>query len=180
VLVGVAALWAITQTSHLDFSLRRWEKFQSTWGSDARWLVDEVAITSLPEAGPLGFGPGVFSVVFPYFNHLDQRANGNWLFLHNDYLQTLMEWGWVGGLLWAALFFGGMAVGIRSLTTKGQSRGWYPRQRLLLPVSLIALGGVALHAAVDFPLQIASIQLYVITYLGICWGSANWERRIES
>jgi O-Antigen ligase len=180
ILVGVAALWAITQTSHLDLSLRRWEKFQSTWESDARWLVDEVAITSLPEAGPLGFGPGAFSVVFPYFNHLDQRAKGNWLFLHNDYLQTLMEWGWVGGLLWAALFFGGMVVGIRSLTTKGQSRGWYPRQRLLLPVSLIALGGVALHAAVDFPLQIASIQLYVMTYLGICWGSANWGRRIES
>jgi hypothetical protein len=180
-LVGAAALWAITQTSHLDLSLHRWGKFQSTWGNDARWVVDKTAIVSLPEAGPLGFGPGAFSVVFPYFNDLDERANGSWLFLHNDYLQTLMEWGWLGGLLWAGLFFGGMIVAIRSLTNKSQSTGWYPRQRLLLPVSLIALGGVALHATVDFPLQIASIQLYAMTYLGICWASGSWgKKRSES
>jgi len=175
-LVGAAALWAVTQASHLDLSLQRWEKFQSTWGSDGRWLVDKAAIAALPAAGPLGFGPGAFSVVFPYFNELDERAQGRWLFLHNDYLQTLMEWGWIGGLLWAGVFFGGMIVAARSLTNKQSSAGWYPRQRLLLPVSLIALGGGALHAAVDFPLQIASIQLYAATYLGICWGSGFWGK----
>jgi hypothetical protein len=176
VLVGAAALWAVTQASHLDLSLQRWDKAQSSWESDGRWLVDQAAISALPAAGPLGFGPGAFSVVFPSFNHLDEGAQGNWLFLHNDYLQTLMEWGWIGGLLWAGVFFGGMIVAVRSLTNKRRSAGWYPRQRLLLPVSLIALGGVALHAAVDFPLQIASIQLYAAAYLGICWGSGSWGK----
>jgi hypothetical protein len=173
-LVGAAALWAVTQASHLDLSLQRWDKLQSSWERDGRWLVDRAAIAALPATGPAGFGPGAFSIVFPYFNKLDERAQGNWLFLHNDYLQTLMEWGWIGGLLWGGVFFGGMIVAMLSLTNKGRSAAWYPRQRLLLPVSLIALGGLAVHAAVDFPLQIASIQLYAATYLGICWGSGGW------
>ncbi len=173
VVVGAATLWTIVRVSQLDLSLKRWEKVQSSLAADARWVVDEAAIEALPTAGPLGFGPGAFSVVFPFFNRYDTSPDG-WLYLHNDYLQTLMEWGWVGGFLWAGVFFGGMFVGLRSLTDKGRSGGWYPRQRLLLSVSLVALGGVALHAAVDFPLQIASIQLYAAVYLGICWGAGRW------
>ena len=176
VVVGAATLWTIVRVSQLDLSLKRWEKVQASLAADARWVVDQAAIEALPTAGPLGFGPGAFSVVFPFFNQYEASPDG-WLYLHNDYLQTLMEWGWVGGFLWAGVFFGGMFVGLRSLTDKGRSSGWYPRQRLLLSVSLVALGGVALHAAVDFPLQIASIQLYAAVYLGICWGAGGWGRQ---
>jgi hypothetical protein len=95
--------------------------------------------------------------------------------LHEDYLQTALEWGWLGSALWALLFFGGIVVGIRSY--KQYAPDWAPRRRLLQPLVIIALIGVALHAIIDFPLQIASIQLYVTTYLGLCWGSGPWNQR---
>ena len=196
--VGVVAFWAIVQTSHLDRSLGRWEQTRATWERDARWVADRVAIKALPQAGALGFGPGTFSAVFPQFQQgAGERAQGSWLFLHDDYLQTLLEWGWVGGLLWAGLFFGGIIVALRSLAgrphpnplPRGEGKAWLrasdrhegvqwlPRQRMVLSLALVALGGVALHAAVDFPLQISSIQLYAATYLGVCWGAGRWPRQ---
>jgi hypothetical protein len=76
------------------------------------------------------------------------------------------------------LFFGGIAVGIRSYK-RYAAADWAPRRRVLQPFVIIALIGVALHATVDFPLQIASIQLYVATYLGLCWGSNSWNQRSD-
>jgi O-antigen ligase len=134
-----------------------------------------VALSALRDTGLFGFGPGTFRVIFPAYNQaVNNLAPGTWRFLHEDYLQIAMEWGWLGSALWAALFVGGIIFALVNLR-KPEARTWSWRRRLILPLAVIALAGVALHAAVDFPLQIASIQLYVATYLGLCWGSARWR-----
>ncbi len=221
VLAGGAAilllLFAIGSAAHLDRPVRRWEKLGEQMSGDARWSASRIALNILPSGGPFGFGPGTFRAIFPAYNKAEgQPVGGEWRFLHEDYLQTVMEWGWLGSMLWAALFFGGMANAAlclrrQSAFRRGAARKteklktetrkldeplqisasqrfsvsaftqeWSWRRRLILPLTVIALAGVAVHALVDFPLQIASIQLYVATYLGLCWGSARWNSATRS
>ena len=172
------ALIALAQATHLEQPLNRWQSLGERIPNDARWQASRVALGALSDVGLFGFGPATFRVVFPSYNGVAvQQVPGIWRFLHEDYLQTVLEWGWLGSILWALLFFGGIAVGVRSY--KRYSPDWTPRRRLLQPFVIIALIGVGLHAMVDFPLQITSIQLYVATYLGLCWGSGFWNRGSE-
>jgi hypothetical protein len=168
------ALIALAQATHLEQPLNRWQSVGEGIPADARWQASRVALGALPQAGVFGSGPGTFRAVFPSYNAGSTHpVSGSWRFLHQDYLQTILEWGWVGSSVWALLFFGGMVIGIRSYRRYG-TRCWIPRRRVMQPVAIIALAGVAMHALVDFPFQIESIQLYVATYLGVCWGSSLW------
>ena len=172
----VFTLFAIARVSRLNEPLQRWNELSSHLPEDARWLASRAALRALGDSSWFGFGPGTFRVIFPYYTSgLGPNIEGTWRFLHEDYLQTLLEWGWLGGVLWGLLFFGGIFVAIRNLRTPGRSLEWLPRQRRFLPAIVLALLGIAVHALVDFPLQIASLQLYVAVYLGICWGSTQWE-----
>jgi O-antigen ligase len=176
---GVALLlaaYAMTRSVDVERSLGRWEQAAEVIPLDARWTVTRIAFNALPESGWFGFGAGTFHVVFPYLTggSSDARLSGFWRYLHQDYLQALLEWGWIGAALWGWIFFGGIAVGVMRLRSTG-AETWKPRRRLLLPLIVLALAGVAAHAAVDFPLQIASIQLYAAVFVGICWSSRAWR-----
>src|SRR5205085_4642481 len=111
---GAAAIlfviFAIGQATHLEKPVQRREKLSEQMSVDARWSVSRIALKILPEAGAFGFGPGTFRVVFPAYTRRasDASVAGQWRFLHEDYLQTEIEWGWLGSLLWAVLFFGGI------------------------------------------------------------------------
>jgi O-antigen ligase/polysaccharide polymerase Wzy-like membrane protein len=172
--VGLAFI-AFAQASHFEQAFSRWQLRSEHIPTDARWQASRVAVRALSDAGFFGFGPGTFRVVFPTYNRSgSNQVPGTWRFLHEDYLQTLLEWGWTGGILWALLFFGGITVSIRAYREHAR-REWTPRRRVLQPLVIIALMGAAVHALVDFPVQIESIQLYMATYLGLCWGSMLWR-----
>ena len=183
VVLALGLLGAVAWTAGLDRPLARWAQLPKQAREEGRWPAAGVALEAVRENGSaLGLGPGTFSVAFPYYTGpLGDRLNGVWNYLHEDYLQTAMEWGGVGVMLWSGIFFGGIGVGAWRAWGRGDRvararRSWHPRARLLLPLVVLALGGVALHALVDFPLQVASLQLYVAAYLGVCWGAVAWGR----
>ena len=153
----------------------RWSELATATGKDAsvvqRLLVSQVCFHMMPDSGVWGFGPGSFFLCFPHYTaYLNGAVDGVWYYAHEDYLQAIVEWGYFGSAFLAFIFFGGIWMGWRRLRGKPLAE----EDRVLLTVTLMALAGVAVHAAFDFPLQIASLQLYTATYLGICWGSPGF------
>jgi O-antigen ligase len=138
-----------------------------------------------------GFGPGTF----PAFG--DSYLEGEPILryqhfeaAHQDYLQTVIEWGWVGTFFWALLLVPPLVFLLRAAlrsprsakrTFEGYRIGWADHLGAFLkgvPDSsdpCIAAAGAtaflltALHALVDFPMQIASIQLYFLTIAALGW-----------
>lgn len=164
----------------LQVQFGRWQDTVRQLGAGdllgTRLLAQSAALRAVPDAGVFGFGPGCFQAIFPYYtDFLGDRIDGIWRYLHADYVQTLLEWGVLGTALWSVIFFGGFARGVKHY--RSPEAGGDSQHDLLLPAVLLALAGVAVHALVDFPLQIASIQLYVVVYLGLCWG---WTVRTTS
>ncbi len=161
----------VAQVSHAEKPIERWREEMKEVPTDARWTAQRLAIGALSEVGLFGFGPGTFAAAFPQFEARAGIASaGEWQDLHEDYLQAILEWGWLGSLCWAVIFFGGIAAGVVALR---RSRGIRPTPRIarLLPLLLISLCATAVHSLVDFPLQVLSLQLLVAIYIGLCWGS---------
>ncbi len=174
VLIGAVALitwgagWAVSQD--------RWQRLFATHGEATlsnRLEVDRACLPGVAAAGWVGEGPGTFAVIFPALQASDANApDGRWLAAHDDYLQTFLEWGAVGATAWSVYFFGALG---RSLA--GLRRGdWRREDRAWALGFALALGGVAIMAAVDFPLQVASLQLDVAVVVGLGWSSARWPR----
>jgi O-antigen ligase len=179
-LAGYALIFLFVLGGLLSISLfGRWE---TSWGRFRSLGMDpserspvEIYIHMVPKAGWLGFGPGTFQVVFPSYQHsynFGERPAPEfwtthfWPHAHEDYLQMLIEWGYVGTALWGIVILGGIYVGVRRLmSTRDLEFGW------LLFCSLLGIAGTLVHALLDFPLQIASIQLYFCVLLGICWSA---------
>jgi hypothetical protein len=73
------------------------------------------------------------------------------------------------------LFFGAMA---QLFIQWRRRRDLSVADRVLALTTLLALAGVSVHAVVDFPLQIASLQLYAAVCVGFGWGCHKWEGTI--
>ncbi|MGA3169618.1 MAG: O-antigen ligase family protein [Chthoniobacteraceae bacterium] len=177
--VAYAVLMAAAVICLVAFS--GWERPAEKWAllrsqlnsSNKRAVAVRICMRMLPDARWHGFGPGTFALVFPHYTGADAKLiPGIWRYAHNDYLQCLLEWGWFGSIFWAVLLFGALA---RLFIYWRKRRDFGTADHVLAFVSALALAGVAAHALVDFPLQIASLQLYAAVCAGFGWGISKWE-----
>ena len=137
---------------------------------DGRVDAYQQYVNTLPEVGWLGLGPGLFKVAFPY--QLSPMRNvGDFVrdYAHEDYLQTVLEWGWFGTLWWTLLVAGGLYRAIRTYA----QRDLFPSKtdRHLLLAAILGVCGTLTQALIDFPLQVASIRLFFFVLLAFCWTS---------
>ncbi len=170
----ILSMVAVGALAGFDVAARRWAKFDKEITLDnPRLQVAEACLKMAPEAGVFGLGPGTFQSAFPYFSQgLKTNTKGVWEHAHNDYLETIAEYGVVGSLAWAIILFGG--IGRAGWTAWRSRERLGSTERVHLLAVLTALGSVLLHAFVDYPLQIASIQIYVAALLGLLWGARHW------
>lgn len=148
----------------------RWEKTKiDALLNDGRPQVYEIMLHgTLEEAGAWGFGQGTFEYVFNNARQsLGHQLTGRWDFAHSDALQTVQDWGYAGAAAWLVLFMGGLL----SALSGSRLRGAAPDEvRVLSAAAAFALVGVMIHACVDFPLQILSLQLNTLAILGLVSG----------
>ena len=178
-LVGVAfvllLVLMLAASSHLahDAAFKRITSSDDVSKSvDGRWEAYRQYLDDVPEAGLFGIGPGLFEVGYPYqnasFRNYDPSVRQ---FAHEDYLQTTLEWGWVGTVWWTLLIAGGLWRASHAYLER--ERFLSRTDRHLVLACILGVLGTLLHAAFDFPLQVASIRLFFLVELALCWAAPS-------
>ena len=129
---------------------------------------------------PLGTGLATFRQVFPVYN-VSTVAETTPYYAHNDYLQLLVETGWIG---FAALVGGFYIFLVRSFRKVRQMRLQADPLGFFLAVgALSGLVSIAFHSFFDFNLQMPANCVYFVMLIGIVdvclWQGGEKVRRWE-
>jgi len=132
-----------------------------------RQYVYDVASQMARDHPWFGTGPGTFETLYWAY----QASTEDVVFqnLHNDWLETVITFGWIGSTLIALAF---CAVLIRWLVPGGIHGGFR-----LVSLIWLALAGCLAHARYDFPLQIHSILAVFLVLCAILFSLSRGSSR---
>ena len=129
---------------------------------------------------PLGIGLRNYETVFPLYNQ-SLITDKSVTYAHNDYLQLLVETGWLGFFALTGGFFaflGKSVMQIRKINVQKE-----PLRYFLACGAFSGLVSIAFHGFFDFNLQIPANCVYFVTLLAIlyscAWGSPDLEYKTE-
>lgn len=171
----LVALIGFVVSAGIHLSLKHWQLLPKQWSTlEMRIPMQQAWTHIIPQSGWWGTGAGTFRAVSSYFKHYAGKEASRFWFqqAHEDYLQTIIEWGYIGSFFWAVIFLGAVFFAMRYLRQGIKMTGL--TNRLFIGGAMLALLGVMIHATYDFPLQICSIQFYAAILLGMMWGSFFW------
>jgi hypothetical protein len=179
--IALLAVGAMTTTrgrwAYLPGQLQSKNDRLVMWQVCGYWLAD---------AGPLGYGPGTYKLIYPttpqsVMHDLYSRwivrpyVPGEpvsvWHYVYNDYLQLAFEWGWLGAVVWMILLMGGLVCSGRAILRRSPVFA----DQVYGAAAGFALAGLCLHSFVDYPLQVVSLQFYAALLLGLSWSSLYWR-----
>jgi hypothetical protein len=129
-----------------------------------RRLSWATAASMLPDTGVFGVGPRAWKASYPEYT-LDMFLLSFFLyiqFVHNDFLQYLVEWGWIGGMGWIALWLLILWTGFQALWRRLDGRGSWSQDDWITFAAWLGLGSCIVHAQVDFPLQSGGVLVAAV------------------
>lgn len=147
--------------------LQRFDPSGAPEGRFENWpIVMQAAATYMP----LGSGFGSFDTVYRSVEPLEQLDPTFFNQAHNDYLETLLEAGWLGIALMSGFF---VWFARRAWTAW---RASVSTQRDLQRAASIAIGAILIHSAADYPLRTAALA----TIFALCCGLLELAPRTDA
>lgn len=158
----------------LVFKISKWKQLL-TEGQTLHGRLDaqRACLLAIQDTGLYGAGAGTFHYAFPPYKERIEGLTGYWEHAHQDWLQTIIEWGWIGFAAWALIF----ALAMFRLWQRIAKARRRSRAELTAGAAFLALLLVIVHALGDFPMQIPALQWLVVFYLAVAWCNLKRRRR---
>lgn len=137
-----------------------------------RLAVYKLTLLSIWDAPWKGFGYGTFEVVFPMYRDNSVSPFAYWDKAHNTYLEIIQGLGIPFAILFFVMLLGLVIRAGRAALTRRSSA-----TAVLIATSATVI--VALHACVDFSMQIQAVALTWTALLGTAMAQ-SWSSRINT
>ncbi len=177
VLLCILTAIALGAASQFESVQKRFdESLKNDNSKDERQLYWEAAWQLFQRDVPWGVGPGHFDVEFPSVR--PWRIQNRPQYAHNDYLNTLCEWGVIGTAIVAVacglLYRGAFEVwqGLRRPSHDIGSR--FSDRTAFVVGAAVGLLAVMLHCIVEFNMQIAALAATAVTLMALLAAQARF------